>query len=180
MASDAEIKIFGKPADPEAVWDLAVSAAAEGKINWLHSFKISEFSGLLEQAAQEGRALTFTARCSTDVFEDTRSACQAAGLSYVVSQGNPGMEGFTNGLAWHPGMSDEYRFLLDGKHAVLRIADVQKAARQGIEAVNALVDRVATHAHVGKIELEAGFTEAYQAFAGEGDLQDGLSSSPRP
>jgi hypothetical protein len=180
MASDAEIKIFGKVSNPEAVWDLAVSAATEGKIDWLHAFKIGEFSGLLQRAAHEERALTLTVRCAAGVFEDTRSACQAAGLSYVVSCGIPGAEGFTDGFAWRPGMKEEVEFLLDGKDPVLKIADVQKAARRGIESVNALVDRVASHTCVGKIELEPGFKEAYQAFAGEEGFEIADSASPRP
>lgn len=166
MSSDVEIKIFGKVSNPETIFELAVAAAGEGKIGWLTAFRADEFPGLLEQAAREGRALELTRRNTTDYFEGVRSSCQAAGLSYVLSCGETGAEGFTNGFAWHPGMTREFEFLLAGKNAVLQVADVQKAVSQGIGAVNALVERIANNTRVGKVEIEPGFLEAYQAYAG--------------
>lgn len=168
MSCDIEIKIFGTVANPEAIWDLADSAAAEGRINWRETIDRDAFLDLLVQAATEGRALTLTRPETTDFFEGVTAACKSAGLSYVVSYGDSGAEGFAEGFSWQPGMDQEFHFLLDGKDPTLKVKDVRKAAQSGIEAVNALIDDVVRHTRVGKIEIEPGFTEAYRAFA-DGD-----------
>lgn len=180
MSCDVEIKIFGKVSDPEAIWELAGTAAAEGKINWLSSFGRAEFPGLLEQAAREGRALILTKRDTSDFFEDVTASCQEAGLSYVVAFGETGSEDFTNGFAWHPGMNEEFQFILDGKYPALKLVDVQKAAIQGIDAVNSLLARVADHTRVGKIEIAPGFAEAYRLFDEGGETAEPSMSGARP
>lgn len=172
MSSDVEIKIFGTVADPESIWDVAICAANEGRINWMETFEKEAFLDMLVSAANEGRALTLTRGRTTDFFDDLTGACQDAGLSYVVSFGQSGAEGFTEGFSWRPGMGQELHFMLDGKKPVLpvlRVTDVQKAAQRGIEAVNSLIDATFNKTRVGKIEIEPGFVEAYRAFVADAD-----------
>lgn len=164
MSYDVEIRIFGEVSDPEAIFELANSAAAEGKINYLFDFKANKFPEMLEQAAREGQALTLTRRGATDLFDDIRTACQEARLSYVLKHGETGADDFTGGIAWNPELKKEREFLLSGNHLVFRGADVMMAAKRGIEAVNALVDNAMIHVRVGKIKLAPGFADAYEAF----------------
>ena len=166
MSCDVEIKIFGKVSDPEAIWDLTNSAAAEGKIDWLFDFDQAKFVAMLEEAAREGRAITLNNRGTTDLFEGVRENCQTAGLAYVITFGDRGAEGFTNGIAWNPGMEDEFEFLLHGQTPVLKLEDVKKAAKQGIEAVSLLVERLDKHVQLGKIEIEPGFDDAFEEYSG--------------
>lgn len=162
--NDVEIKIFGTVANPEAIWELANSASSEGKISWMTDFRSADFSAMLQQAATEQRALTLTKRNTTELFEEVRSSCQAAKLSYVLKSGPTGAEGFTDGIAWNPGLKDECEFLLSGKQLLFKGVDVLKAATRGADAVKALVENVMNQTRVGKIEIEPAFLDAYQAF----------------
>ena len=173
--NDVEIKIFGTVANPEAIWELADSAAAEGKIGWMTDFRSADFPAMLQQAAGEQRALTLTRRNTTDLFEEVRSSCQAAGLSYVLKSGPTGAEGFTEGVAWNPSLKDESEFLLSGKQLLFKGADVLKAASLGADAVKALVENVMDRTRVGQIEIQSGFLEAYQAFINDDEEPAGPS-----
>lgn len=64
-------------------------------------------------------------------------------------------------------------------NATIKLADVRQAARTGIDAVNALIDRVSSHSRVGKIEFEPGFIGAYQSFI-ETEYGWPSSNGPRP
>lgn len=169
MSCDVEIRIFGKVSEPEAIWELGIAAADEGMVDWVDAFGNDEFVGMLEQAATEGRALTLTRSDTKNLFESVTTHCQEAGLSYVLTYGKSGAEGFTNGVSWHPEMEREYEFTLDGENATLKLSDVRKAAKQGIDAVNALVDRITAHTRIGKVEIEHGFGEALQAYLDSGE-----------
>jgi len=166
MSYDVEIKIFGKASDPEAVWELAKAAACEGKVDWIGAVPVDGFADLIEKTARAGQPLSLGKHDTTDFFEEVRSCCQEASLSYVVKFGAKGMEGFSEGISWRPGMKDEFSFHLDGKDPVLRVADVRRAAKIGIAAVAALVEAVSGHAVTGAIETEPGFAEAYRVCAG--------------
>jgi hypothetical protein len=166
MSCDVEISIFGTVSNPEAIWDLASSAAAEGRINYLEEFDIGAFLPMIEAVAHEGRALVLTRGRTSDFFEGVREACQAAGLSYVVKYGDAGADGFTSGISWHPGMAEEFEFLMNGKQAVLGVQDVRRAAAKGLDAVNGLLDAFEMQSKPGKIEIEPGFVEAYREYAG--------------
>lgn len=166
MSNNVEILIFGKVSDPEAMWDLAQSASGECAQLGAPTVDPEKFAALVDDAARAGKAVKLASYGVKHLFDDVRTGCGKAGLSFVMSYGESGAEGFTNASAWHPGMVNEVEFHLDGKFVTLRFADVQKAARKGIEAVNALLDNVTKHATVGKIEIEPGFEDAYEAFSG--------------
>jgi len=165
MRSDVVIEIFGRVGDPDAVMALAEAAADEGFIDWESRIESDEIIGLLEEAAANGRALTLTRSDTTNWFLGVREACRRAGLSYVVSGGMSGAEGFSSGLSWSPDTDEEFHFELTGDAASVKVSEVAKAARMGIEAVNELVARLTTGVKVGKIELDPGFIEAYEALA---------------
>lgn len=169
MSYDVTLSISGKVSNAEAVFDLASSAAAEGMVDWNEGFATGDFVPMLEKAAAEGQAVTLTRKDTTSFFEGVTGDCRVAGLSYVVNYGVSGEEGFTNGFTWRPGMAEDYGFLLDGENPALPLADVRRAAAKGLDAVNALVDRVATLSSVGKVEIEPGLLDAYRAFAGDED-----------
>lgn len=179
MSYDARIDIFGKVSNPEAMWDVATEASIEGRVEWMFDLTREKFDELLEQAARDGTALTITRRDTSEIFEDLRSSCQAAGLSYVIQCGYNGAEEFNKGLSWNPGMDKEFNFLIaGGKYMTLYVSEVQRAAKQGIEAVNALVDNIMANTHIGKIEFEPGYAEAYQAFADKRKTRTERSQSP--
>lgn len=165
MSFDVEISIFGRVAAPAGVAELADAAASEGHLDWATQIDADEFVGLLEKAERERRALVLTRRDTyDDAFDAVKTACRAAGLSYVMFIGDKGAENFSNGATWHPGMTEEREFLLAGKEPVLKAADVRTAAAHGVEAVTALVERVTNATRVGRIEIEDGFVAAYDAF----------------
>lgn len=166
MSYDVEIRIFGKAADPEAVWELAKAAASEGKVDWIGAVPVAGFAELIEKTAFAEQPLCLGRHNTTDFFEEVRSCCQDAGLSYVVRFGPKGMEGFSEGFSWKPGMKNEFHFHLDGENPALKLSEVRKAAQKGIAAVSALVETVAERALVGSIEVDPGFAESYRACAG--------------
>jgi hypothetical protein len=93
-----------------------------------------------------------------------------ADLSFVVKYSDGG-DDYTHGLAWQPGMMDEFEFLWDGDKAAISSDLVRKASEKGAEAVTALLDRVAAVTSAGKIEIEPGFADAFKAFR-DGDGED--------
>jgi hypothetical protein len=169
MSCDVEINIFGNVSNPEAVWELANAAAATATINFHNSFENMDFIEMLSNAAAEGTAVTLTRGDTKDLFDEVTSACAEAGLSYVMHYGECGNEQFTDGMSWHPGMKRDFEFSLEAGHATVRVSEVQKAAAQGIEAVNALVHRATAHTRIGKVEIEPGFTEALQSYLDSGE-----------
>ena len=66
--SDVTIEIFGKPTKAAELWELADAASNEGVIDWESGFDRDEFFELLEEAAQEGRALLLTRSDTIDVL----------------------------------------------------------------------------------------------------------------
>lgn len=166
MSSDVEIKIFGKVSDPEAVFELASAAAEEGKLEWHGDIDTADFVDMLAKAADEGRPIVLMRGHTTNFFDGVTSACQEVGLSYVVSYGLSGGEGFSKGFSWKPGMLREREFLLDGCDPVLSVDCVRRAAEKGDDAVMNLVNETVGLVEVGKIELEPGFLEAYREYAG--------------
>jgi hypothetical protein len=169
MSCDVEFNIFGKAANPEAVWELANIAAASATINFSESFENIEFVQMLEKAAAEGTAVTITGGDTKDLLYDVQHACAEAGLSYVMHYAETGSEDFTDGMSWRPGMSEDFEFSLDAGDATVKLSVLQKAASKGIDAVNALIDRATSHTRIGKVELEPGFSEALQAYLDSGE-----------
>lgn len=166
ISFDVEIRIFGTVSEPRAVQNLANNAAAEGKSGWLYDFDQDGFAHMIEQAEAEERALVLTRPNTTDFFDGVRSSCQEAGLSYVMTYGQRGAEGFSEGLSWRPEMGEEVAFFMHGGQATLGLADVRKAARHGLEAVHSLVDQVASTMRVGSIVVAPRFWLAYQEESG--------------
>lgn len=165
---DVEIEIFGRVSDIGKMSELAEEAAGEGYVAWGPSFEADELPSLIDEAVREKRALVLTRSDTGDLFECTREACRAAGLSYLVSYGDNGGEGFDNVYAWRPGMEDEIEFaLIDGAPA-LSIEEVHTLAAQGVDAVNARVGFLNEHFKVGRIEVEPGFAEAFRDFRAAG------------
>lgn len=167
MSYDATIKIFGKVSNPEAVWELALAASAETRVGWIDSFEPSAFLSMLQSASADGEALTLTRSSTDDLLNGVSEACREAGLSYVVSYGENGGDGFTDGFSWRPGMPDEVSFSLDGETPTLPLAQVAEAAKAGIEAVRALVAQTAANTWVGSVVIEPGFEESYREHVGE-------------
>lgn len=160
MSFDVEINIFGRAKDPEAIWELANAAVAEGRNDYIFSFDHLEFTRLLEEAARQERPLTLTNSDTKELFPDVTKCCQEAGLSYVVLYGSHGEEGFSDGFSWRPGMPEERGFLVHGTSVALKAEDVVIAARQGIEAVNTLIHETVSCAKAGKLEVDADVIEA--------------------
>ncbi|MNU45048.1 hypothetical protein D3C71_338810 [compost metagenome] len=169
MSCDVEINIFGKVSNPEAVWELANAAAASATVNFSESFENTEFVQMLEKAAAEGTSVTITGGDTKDLLDEVTTACAEAGLSYVMHYADTGSEKFTDGMAWRPGMRRDFEFSLADGDASVKLSELQKAAAQGIDAVNALIDRATAHTRIGKVEMEPGFSEALQAYLDSGE-----------
>jgi hypothetical protein len=166
MSIDSVMSIFGKLSDPEAAFELANAISGEGSRAWSDRIENSDFPEMLETAEREGQPITITRSDSTDIFEQTRKECQAAGLSYVIHMGDAGADGYTDGISWHPGAAKELVYLVAGTHPTLKVSDVKAAAAAGIGAVNALVEAILAADHVGKIELAPDLLQQYREYAG--------------
>ena len=166
MTCDIEISIFGKVSNFVAVFEVAHSAATEGRINYLEEFGPEAFLPMLEAAERENRAVVLTRGRTTDFFQDLRDACREAGLSYVVKYGESGSEGFRAGFSWKPGQRGEHAFLMNGGKTVLTVDSVRSAASVGLDAVADLVENTARRAETGRIEIERGFAESYREYSG--------------
>lgn len=166
MSVDIQIHIHGTVANPEAIFDLANAAAAEGSINFTEGLTRDDFRHMLDAAAASGSAITLTRRATTDFFEGVRSACQEAELSYVVKYGDAGAEEFSDGFSWHPGMKEEFTFcLIDGEIGV-KASDLRDAATNGDSGVITLLNMIEFNTRIGKIDVQPGFAEAYEEYAG--------------
>jgi hypothetical protein len=163
---DAVMSIFGKLSDPERAFQLANAVSAEGSLTWSDHIKNSDFPEILESAERLGLPVTITRSDSSDIFEQTRVECREAGLSYVITFGETGNEGYSDGISWRPAMDQEFTYILDGANPALRAKDVKKAAEIGIGAVNALVSELIDASDIGKIEIEPGLMDAYREYAG--------------
>lgn len=166
MSVDIQIRIHGTVNNPEAIFDLANAAAAEGFLNFTDGFDRHDFRIMLDTAAAAGSAVTLTKRVTTHFFEDVRKACQAAGLSYVAKYGHPGAEDFSEGFSWVPGMKEEFTFHLVDNEIALKASDLRDAASDGDGSVITLLNLIEFNTRVGKIEIEPGFAEAYDEYAG--------------
>jgi hypothetical protein len=166
MSYDVQITLFGKVSNPEAIWDLALAAASEGTIDWVKSFDSRRFVEMLEESAKADLPLILTRRDTSDLFESVVSACQEAGMAFVVKFGQTGGEGFSEGFCWRPGMRKVDEFLLDGENPVLRVEDVRRASAKGIDAVNALVERTEECFGIGKIQMDPGFMDEMEDYVG--------------
>jgi hypothetical protein len=171
MASDSvvEMNIFGRVSDPEATWDVALSAsAASASAPWSNGFDFAVFGDMLIEAEKEGRAITVEIHGDWDVFEELRSRCQAAGLGYVAYTAEGGEPNWSGGISWHPEMDEEFEFLMNGEQPKLTVsvAELQEAARQGIEAVRQLADAVISNTRIGRIEIDPDFAHAYEEHTG--------------
>lgn len=173
MSTDVEIHIFGTVADPEKIWDLALAASDEGSVNWHESFEPSEFVEMLRQAAEKGTAVTITRGDTKNLFEAVTSACWEAELSYVMHYGRSGADFFTSGTAWTPGMAKEREFSLSEKGVTVELADLRRAAANGIDHVNALIERLSARAAIGKIELAPDFDAKFTEFE-DSELAPGM------
>jgi hypothetical protein len=162
MSYSAEIQIYGTVSDPEGMWDLALSAEANLTEDWTTPLERERFEELVAEAAATGTAVKLVRGDTKDVVDEVRAACQGAGLSYVVKYGERGAEGFSGGYAWMPGMTSEAEFLLVGGEPAVKVTELRRAARLGLDAVHALADAIASSGRAGKIEIAPGFEETYR------------------
>jgi hypothetical protein len=171
MANDSvvEMNIFGRVSDPEATWNVALSAsAASASAPWSNGFDSAAFGDMLAEAEKEGRAITIEIHDDWDVFEELRNGCQAAGLSYVAYTAEGGEPGWSGGIAWRPEMADEFEFQMNGDQPklMLSVDDVQQAVLKGLWAVRDLVTAAVSNTRIGSIEIAPGFTEVYVEHTG--------------
>lgn len=169
MSSDVTIEIFGRVAigSAEAIQDLAVQAADEGTLDWSEPLNDDEFVDLLTAAAAERRAVLLTRSDTGNFFEGVTSACQRAGLSYVVSVGPTGEDGYTDGFSWAPGMEEEFHFEISGDNPSIKISEVRTLLAQGGDALQKRLDELETRTQAAAVEIEPGFIEAFAAFTAE-------------
>lgn len=173
MAKDSfvEINIFGRVSDAEAVWNLAMPAAsASASAPWSNGFDIADFGNQLVDAERAGRALTIEIHDNWDVFEDLRGACQKAELSYVAFISEAGEARSSCGVSWHPGMDEEFEFLMSGDRPKLTLAveDIAEAEKAGLDAVSDLLETTIAATRIGRIEIDPGFIESYEQHCGYG------------
>ncbi len=170
MSYYIEISIFGKVSDPEPIHDLAEAVSNEEGLD--DAVDIDKFATLLENASSRGVAVQFSGSGYDDMFGEVTEACQKAGLSYVWTIGEYGSESQSNGKAWKPGIPNEIEFLLLEDKPGVALDVIAATAKRGIEAVNDLVQTVSSATKVGKIELEPGFVEAYEAYIENSETDD--------
>jgi hypothetical protein len=171
MAQDSvvEMNIFGRVSDAEALWNVAMSAsAASASAPWSNGFETADFGKMLVEAESAGRSILIEIHNDWDVFVDLRNACQAADLSYVAYTAEGGEPGWSGGLSWHPGMDDEFEFLMNGDRPKLTLAveDVAEASRLGPDAVKDLLEAVISNTRIGSIEIDPDFVHAYEEHSG--------------
>lgn len=165
MSSDAVIEIFGEITSSEALKQVAWAASIKGKIDWDRRVSEDEAAELMIDAAAQEKpfVMTLSDTRGFSVFDALRSECQKADLSYVVSIGEGGGEGYTVGYAWRPGMMAEESFDLDGSAPVVRIDDLKRTVALGIEAVEKLVARIETVATVGRLSALPDVVDTWNA-----------------
>ena len=167
MTTNIKIQIFGELTNPEAIWDLGNAAAAETTVDWMSGFEVADFSGLLEAAANEERALVLVRSDTKDLIDAVRSTCMDAGLSFVAHYAASGVEGYTNGIAWRPGMRSEYEFLVSGHEDVLLpLSAIRQKHAAGPGAIDAMLTDIIAKTTVGKIVVTPEFRAEYEEYSG--------------
>src|SRR5688500_11002418 len=97
------LEIFGYIEDAEALRRVARSAEWNDLgLDWNARSSESEIIEAIVEASESGTWIRLM-KDECDTFEETRMACQAAGLSYIHSRGVSGGEGYDTASYWTRG-----------------------------------------------------------------------------
>lgn len=135
MERDTVIEIFGHCDDVDALQAIAVAAENDNaQREWNEMVGAEEVIQEMARATEGGYALRLTKEDSSYLLEETRAACQRAGLSYVVSSGPTSSSKYDEAIFYRSG-GEELTLPLDVMNEVVPMRDVRDAAEHGIEAV---------------------------------------------
>ncbi|NTF17321.1 hypothetical protein G6L37_02595 [Agrobacterium rubi] len=141
MSYDVVIEIMGEATDADALRNVA-EALEEDASEWpvCHGADFDDIVGQMKKAAATGDMLVLYKTDSRGLFQSARSACQEAGLSYVVSFGPTGGGTIYDEAIFCRDGGEEFQIPLDAGNEVIPLRDVRKAALVGVEAVQAVID----------------------------------------
>lgn len=140
MDECAVIEIFGASDDAKALVVLAEDAELDGMaLDWNTYSPSEEIVEAMIEASKEGDWLRLVCD-DCDDLEQVRKACRDANLSYILSRGISGDEGYHSATYWQPGFKEEYTAgLVDGITLAIPYEEIRQAAAVGMEAVQRLV-----------------------------------------
>jgi hypothetical protein len=139
MDYDVTIEIMGECGDIEVLKEIIEAASEDAAESyWYHAAEDYDVVAAMSKAVEEGGMLTLVKSDTRSIFNNLRSACRDAGLSYVVSKGTTGDEGFDEAIFYRAG-GEELETPLDVAAEVIRMREVREAAARGIEAVHEMI-----------------------------------------
>lgn len=126
------IEIFGYIEDADALREVARSAKWNDMgLDWHSRSSEAEIVDAILAASENGEWVRLMKdECGT--FEQTRLACQAAGLSYIHSRGVSGGDGYDTAAYWTKGQDKEFvAGLVNGMDAAIPYREIHEASRRG-------------------------------------------------
>lgn len=130
------LEIFGRVEDPEALRVVIRSARWDDvSMDWATRATEDELVAAFLDAAEGGdwvRVVADSTRNNRVMFDETRAACRAAGLSYIHSCGTSGTDGYETAAYWTPGQEKEFEVgLVNGIDVAIPLREISEAADRG-------------------------------------------------
>lgn len=140
MSYDVVIEIMGGIADAETLLNVVEALEVDAcEWPWGHGADAADIIDQVRKAVEEKGMLTLVKSDTGGLFAEARSACQEAGLSYIVSYGQTGEEGYSEAIFYRDG-GEEFQIPLDVGNEMIPLRDVREAVRHGAAAVQAVID----------------------------------------
>lgn len=140
MSYDVVIEIMGEVADAEALRNVVEALEEDAaELNWGMGAETDDILSQVEVAIEGQGMLTLFKSDTGGLFAETRSACREAGLSYIVSYGDCGCDGYSQGIFYRAG-GEEFAIPLDVANEVIPLRDIREAVKNGVDAVQAVID----------------------------------------
>lgn len=144
MNEDVVMEIFGQPESLDVLADVLDAARSDGAGTGWDEYEASEeqLVAAAVDAVDEADMLRITLNDTRRPFPQTRAACKAAGLCYIVSAGPTGSEGYDRAVYWKPGMDDEFSSMIDGVAPMFSLSEIKQAYGEGLSGIEKCIARL--------------------------------------
>lgn len=140
MYRNVIIEIFGASSEADALWKVIDTLEEDAcEHQWGRAADTTDILASMRSAVDGGGMAVFMKSDTGRLFNDTREACRDAGLHYIVSYGPADAQGFTEAIFYRAG-GEEFTIPLDVGNEVIPLRDIREATKQGLDAVQAVID----------------------------------------
>jgi hypothetical protein len=145
VASDLFIEISGKIDTMTVLKELAGAAVASGvSIDWVDDASEYEVELQTYLSARDGETLKLTKKDTSYGLYQLQAFCQSHNLSYNLSFSDVDSELYYAMHVWTPGMETPANVSIseEGKHPIVTLQEIKEAAKNGMDGINSLIERL--------------------------------------